>query len=51
MRSLLDITQRKNFTPLVESLFSLDRHPELMKKAHDILNSIMKQSNLRSQKK
>lgn len=41
MKHISDVNRKKNFTPLTDTLFSLDKNPELMKKANSVIKAII----------
>lgn len=45
MHNLYGGNTKKNFTPLTDTLFSLDKNPELMKKANSIIKAIINGNN------
>jgi len=48
MKSIFDAAKKKNFTPLTDTLYSLDKNPTLRKIANKILTDIVKSTKLSS---
>lgn len=48
MHNLYGGNTKKNFTPLTDTLFSVDKNPELMKKAHTIIKAIIEDGKNKS---
>lgn len=50
MSRFFQVNKNKNFTPLTDTIFSLDKNPELRKKVKKIVQKILTDNNMQNKK-